>query len=319
MSGTGARVAVAAVALLSLAVIGGASSAEADGGKATGAAFAFRVRASHGYRAMVYAASRRADGRGIAVISVTKSRPKRAPRMGIVTEGAVYAAPATVTTTEIKADLGALGGIDLAVSGSGATKLLPTHCGHGKPVRYEPPRFSGSFEFHGEEGFAEAVSSSPSQYTEFFSRLICAGPGTGELGGGQLPGARLSLDRQGSASRLRLQANQNHPGGPTRFEVSLSEKSGEVSIQRGITLWDKSSAFQFDHQLGSAMLAPPEPFSGEGTFSRTASSASWSGDLAIDLPGHSDVPLTGSGITATLVHACWQGEGAGSRADCGFR
>ncbi len=224
-----------------------------------------------------------------------------------------------MTATEIKADLGPLGGIDLAVSGSGATKRLHSPCGHGKPVRYEPPRFSGRFEFHGEEGFATAVSSSPSEYTEFFTRLICPGSGSGELGGGGLSGARLRLDRQGSASSLHLQANQNHPGGPTRFEVNLSEKSGEVSIQREVALWEKSGAFQSDNQLTTATLSPPAPFSGQGTFSRGASSANWSGNLTVDLPGHSDVPLTGAGISATLVHACWQGEGAGSRADCGVR
>jgi hypothetical protein len=221
-----------------------------------------------------------------------------------------------VTATEVKADLGPLGTIDLAVGASGVTKVFHPICGGGKRVRFEPPRFSGNFEFHGEEGYADAVGSSPRDDSEFFARLVCGAAVTGASGGPGLPGARLLATRQGGPERLRLQANQNHPGGPTRFEVSLSEKSGEVSIQRELALWDKPSALQFDDQLATATLSPPAPFSGQGTFSRTASNANWSGNLAIDLPGHSDVPLIGPGITATLMHACWQGEGAGSHADC---
>ncbi len=80
------RAPVVGVVVLLLVALGGASTAGADGGKVTAAAFAFRVRASNGYGIVVFAASRRPDGGGIAVISVTKSRSKHSPRTGVFSE-----------------------------------------------------------------------------------------------------------------------------------------------------------------------------------------------------------------------------------------
>jgi hypothetical protein len=184
-------------------------------------------------------------------------------------------------------------------------------------VPYEPIRFRGSFEFHGEEGYTDAVTSAPHEYTALFPRLVCPGRGSGEIRGGSLPGARLLLRQHDGSTARRLQANRNHPGGRTRVEVHLREKRGAIAISREIILWSGPTAFGFDRNLRSATLSPPAPFSGRASFQRAG--AAWGGDLSVDLPGRSDVPLTDSGIAATLSHACFQGEGAGSRADCGFR
>jgi len=309
---------MAAALVVLLALVSPARGSAADAAAPVVHSYAFRVGGSNGYGIVAFAASSRADGRGVLAVFVSKRLSEHPARAGIVSEAVSYEAPATVTATQVEADLGPLGRVDLAVSGSGTTKVLHRGCGSGKPVRYEPPRFSGNFEFHGEEGYTNAVNSSPRDYTEFFPRLVCAGRGSGEIGGGSLPGARLRLRSHAGAAKLSLQANQNHPGGRTRLEISLSEKRGEMHISREMVLWDKSAAFQFDDRLLSATLAPPPPFAGHGSFRRTASGPRWSGDLTVDLPGRSGLPLTAPGTTATLVHSCWQGEGAGTRADCGF-
>jgi hypothetical protein len=65
-----------------------------------------------------------------------------------------------------------------------------------------------------------------------------------------------------------------------------------------------SDAFSIPSPVGAladATIAPPKPFSGTGIFHlETPTSASWTGDLAVALPGVGTVPLTGPGITAQL-------------------
>ncbi len=288
--------AIAAVALVAIALCAtlapvGAVATDSD----LKHSYAFRLPASNGYRIIAVAASQRADGRGEFILFVAK-------------EGAsvTYAAPATVTATRIDADLGALGSVALEVVPSGRTRTLRATCADGSPhVKIEPPLFRGSFEFHGEEGFAEAASSSPREYTRFFSDLLCLGPSSGEDVGPGIPGARLWLHSRRGANRISLQVNKNRPGARVRLEVETEEKRQRVSISRFRTFWFGSSAFDFDRSLRTAALAPPPPFSGRAVFRRDAPPAKrWGGDLSVDLPGRSDVALTGSDFEARLVRAC---------------
>jgi len=274
--------------------------------------YAFRLEASNGYSILALAASQRADGQGEAVLFVGRKGA-----------GAVYDAPANVTATRIEADLGRLGEIELDVVPSGRKTKLRSRCPQQlddpRPISFERPLFRGTFEFHGEEGFADASSSSPRDYSEFFLDILCSGPASGEFGGNGLPGAKLRLHSHRGSFRLALQANKNRPTASTRFEIETHEKNGQVSISRSRTLWAGAGAFDYDPPLRAATLHPPPPFSGRASFHRGAAPANrWTGDLTVDLPGRSNVPLASAGVDATLSHSCWQGEGAGGRAECGF-
>ena len=86
-------------------------------------------------------------------------------------------------------------------------------------------------------------------------------------------------------------------------------------ISRDIELHFGAGAFSYDPLLRTATLAPPAPFSGRASFHRGAVLENrWTGNLAIDFPGRSNVPLTGPGIGASLVPGCFH-EGYG-RFDC---
>jgi hypothetical protein len=273
-------------------------------------AYAFRLEASNGYSIFGYAVNERADGRGEIVLFVGRENG-----------GAIYQAPALLTATSVEADLGSLGAVSLQVIPSGRKKKLRSGCGEEpQTASFEPQRYRGNFEFHGEEGYTDAVTGAPREYTRFFLRLICGGAGMGELTGAGLPGARLRLHSRSGPSRLDLQANKNRPGGGSRFEVETHEQRGKIRILRSTSLWAGAEAFQYDPLLRTATLDPPVPFSGKARFRRGATAANrWTGNLTVDLPGRSDVPLSAAGTRATLLHACWQGEGAGGRAACGFR
>jgi hypothetical protein len=268
-----------------------------------------KLKASGGYSILVLANSERADGRGDVALIVYRGH-----------ESVIYGAPATITATRFEADLGALGRIALDVAPSGRKKTLRSRCGdEPDSFSFEPLAYSGSFEFHGEEGYAEASIAAPREYTRFLIDGLCGGAGSGELSGRGLPGARLRLRARRGSFRLNLQANKNRPKAGTRFEIETREKRGRISILRDRTLWVGGGAFDYDPLLRAATLDPPAPFSGRASFHRSAAPAdSWTGNLTVDLPGRSNLPLADPGVGATLIHACWQGEGAGGRSECGF-
>lgn len=270
-------------------------------------AYAFKVPASHGYSIVAMASNERADGRGQILLIVSRGD----------WEAASYLVPAQLSAAGVEADLGSLGKVSLTVAPSGRQRSWRTECGKGSTVPYEPPVYSGSFEFHGEEGYTDAVSAAPRDDFGFFAGLIC-GPVSMEAGGG--PGARLRLHGSVSGAGFRMQVNENHPGGRVRFEVETNEKRGKIRIDRVSTVWMRPSVLHFDSALKTATVAPVFPFSGRAAFRRDAAPAHrWTGNLTVDLPGRSNFPLTAPGATANLAHACFQSEGAGSRADCGFR
>jgi hypothetical protein len=294
-----AAVALAAIAL-GAALVPAVSATDSD----LKHSYAFRLQASDGYSILAFAVSQRADGRGEFVLFVDGKDGT-----------ATYVSPATVTATRIDADLGALGVVSLDVLPSGKKRKLHSHCAsEPRMVNIEPWLFRGSFVFHGEEGYTHAISSSPHEYMAFFLDLLCIGAGSGEVSGPQRPGARLRLRAHRGEYHLDLQANKNRPSARTRFEVETHEERDGIQISRVRTAWAGAGAFAYDPQLRTASLQPPPPFSGRASFHRGAAPGNgWTGDLAVDLPGRSDVPLAGAGVDATLVPACWHSGEAGFR------
>jgi hypothetical protein len=254
----------------------------------------FRLEASNGYSILGFAASERADGRGDMGLIVSDKRG-----------GVLYAVPAVVTPTRLEADLGSLGRISLEIAPSGFKRTLKSRCGED-PVTFEPNVYRGTFEFRGEEGYTGASATTLREYARFWLDFGCGGVSFGETRGATLPGARLTLDRGRGHDRLRLQVNKNRPGARTRLEIEVHEKRRRIEISRSATLWAGAGAFRYDPLLQTATLAPPAPFSGQATFHHGAPPAGlWAGNLTVDLPGRSNVSLTGSGARATLVPSCW--------------
>jgi hypothetical protein len=297
--GLGAAAAAALAAVLAAALWAPIAATALDSDLKHSAAL--RVKASNGYTILAFVASERLDGRG---------------QMGLIVYdrhgSATYAAPATITASRLEADLGDLGRIALDMAPSGRKATVRECDEDGGTTSFEPPVYRGTFEFHGEEGYTEAADSSPPDFTRFLLRLGCGVSSQGETVGADLPGARLRLHSRSGPLRLSLQANKNRPGARSRFEVEIHEKRGGIAISRSTELWAGAGAFTYDPLLKTATLEPPAPFSGRATFHRGAVVAHrWTGNLAVDLPGRSDVPLAATAVRATLAPSCWhRGEGA---------
>jgi protein-S-isoprenylcysteine O-methyltransferase Ste14 len=252
----------------------------------------FKLEASHGYSILGFASSERIDGRGSIGLIVY--------RKGAAVS---YAAPATVTPTRLEAGLGPLGQISAEMVPRGKKETLRSRCSGNHVHEFERRVYRGTFEFHGEEGYTNAVAAEVPEDAEFLLDVLCRGAGGGEVWGPGLPGARLRAFSRHGDRHLSLQLNKNRPGKATIFSATLAERRGEIHIDRSVYGRQPARAFEYAPLLGTATVAPAAPFSGAASFSRRAGTDRWTGNLSLDFPGERHVPLTGAGFSLHLVHA----------------
>ena len=182
-----------------------ATGSSAEGESDTGAFNSFRLKASNGYKVIVWAASGKGYRQGRALFLVSSKR-----------DAAGYFVPALVTATTVRADLGDLGAIDVsfrpsgergwiipsAMRGSGCvTRRAPTSARSTSTARRDSPRRMPK---------PLALSLHP------FIDFICAGSGEGR--GAGFPGAALLVRSKARADRVTLQVNQNRPGARVHLE-----------------------------------------------------------------------------------------------------
>lgn len=250
----------------------------------------FRLKASNGYSLLALGVPA-LKGQSAKILLIVSGRH----------QAVTYLAPATVTETSIQANLGDLGEISVIFHPSGQPTKARSKCG-GKPVAFDSGYYAGRIAFHGEEGYTKVEATSVPGNVDFLLNVLCPG-----IGGGRsplLPGAELSVRNPQLGPEFTVV--KNRPSAPARFEVSASEYRDGISIERDTALLMPAGSFQYDRRLQAATLHPPPPFAGTAKFNRAAKPNSrWSGDLTIDMPGRADVPLTGTGLRATLVHAEW--------------
>lgn len=282
----------AVVLAAAVACLGFAAPAGAEGEADTGGFGIFLLKASHGYRMLVFASSKAEFEEGEAAVWLLGRH-----------EAAFYSAPATVTDTEIRVDLGSVGRIAVDFKSTGRGVLVPK-CGPRGRIPYEKGFYEGEIEFHGEEGFTDVSATRAPSSFPFFIEAFCAGYSIEETIGRGLPGARLTAIAHRQRGKTSLQVNQNRPGARVEVQAEIAEKRGRVEIRRVSSRRYPATTFHFDPRLRSASLRPPVSFSGSALYRRNARlSNRWTGSLAVDFPGRSNVSLTGGRFRARLVHA----------------
>jgi hypothetical protein len=256
------------------------------------AVFALRLAGSDGYTITIGAFSERPDGRGD--VAVTVSRPGAS---------ASYATEGTVTTGSINADFSPLGHIDVVLKPSGRTVRIHASCGQYTEI-FEPGEFEGTIDFRGEDGYTTATASGAPLIPEVRALGGC-GNGYGESLGRGIRGARLKGVSFADGRILTFQVNKNRAEGRTLYSASLKERRDGMKIFREVKGLVGPGAFRFDRRLRKATLAPPAPFAGTASTSRSADSVSplWRGSLTLDFPGHRNFPLAGPDVHVSLNHA----------------
>jgi hypothetical protein len=286
----------AAVALALLVMLAGAGGAGAATQPFPPGLWAFELPATHGYSVGVLAGSELATSDGEVQIEV----------FGGGRDRVTYRAPATVSETALDADLGSLGRIALRAERSGLERRFQPRC-DTPPYRYEPVTYVGEVEFRGEEGYVDATASRLPLLVKPVVESQCLIYGEIHVGGEGAAGAGLHIGSRRGAPRVQVSARTNGPGKVVELSASITERRGEIEIHRSIGRRLPHSVFSYDEDLSAAVLDPPAPFSGRGVFRRNAARAMrWSGDLQVDFPGRSNVPVTGIRFRTKLQRGEWR-------------
>jgi hypothetical protein len=266
-----------------------------DASEFPGHSVAFQLEGSNGYSIGVYAYSDPLEGRERIGIGATRGGG-----------AAFYSAPVHLTDTTIEADLGSLGRVDLHLNPSGRQKTIRLKCSGGDTFTYEPGVYEGILEFKGEEGFT-AVRETQVPLRPLLTGFCGGRNGYGESRGPGEAGARIRGFSFAHGRTLSFQVNKNHARSRAIFTAEIRERHGNVLIHRTVEGTAPANAFRFDPDLRTAQLSPPAPFSGSATLTRSPDSYSplLRGNLALDFPGRSNVPLAGPQMHVSLVHACF--------------
>jgi len=215
----------------------------------------------------------------------------------------------SVEGSEIKADLGALGRIEVRFEPSGARRTVRVGSSHCQVPR-RLGTFTGTISFQGENDYASLNATSAGGMSGPSARSRCRGEAISSAR--PRPLERRAVERiwaVGDASMFARSATASSStllavysqGLATHCYVSRVELVGpRLAIFRRAGIAGSRSIFSYTHTLSSATLAPPAPFSGEATYS--ARRHRFSGDLTVRFPGLPPQPLTGTGFETKLVY-----------------
>jgi hypothetical protein len=255
----------------------------------------FRVEASNGYTV-----------HGI-VLEGSEEDPRG--ELGLFVLGpssaVIYAVPADVTDAEtapsVKADLGALGSVDLHFVPSGKAKTESSPCGKGRR-RLDSGFYEGTISLRGEERYTQVDATRAPGEVRVIESFSCLTADSGPRA--HASGGELIAKRRSGATTTEFTFFKDAAKSRTIFEASIEERRGPMTILRAINGRLKSSAFSYDVKGQRATVHPPSPFSGSATFNGAAPRKKRiHGSLSLDFPGNSNVRLTPAGTQAALVRA----------------
>jgi hypothetical protein len=237
-------------------------------------------------------------------------------------------------SADIDARVGGLGRIDADFVPSRTRRIKG--CEGPKQIG-QIGHFVGTIEFHGEGGYTSArVNRTPGVVIKV-PRRTCHTPKPRSTSGSK-PNPRSALTRSAALAatatgnvkeaaepvlaQLRIHRPRDRVQVTALGSVSTDGKSGGLTV--GFLLgsaerhlgpvreWGLTLDLSFKSNLGlrlpkplepkaEAVLSPPPPFSGAGTFRHhPGTKPTWTGDLALELPGFGRIALTGPEIHAAL-------------------
>jgi hypothetical protein len=241
---------------------------------------------------------------------------------------AAYLGRGTVTEGGIEGQFGNLGRISVRLDPGSRTEVEDTDPGcKGRAGVTHRGRFTGLIRFRGERGFTDVDVKSARGFAHRSYRTVCKRPAEGKGQARKRP-ATLSLSAVSSRYPRApwFSVFKEKPPRRSKFSSSLTEANYTVrsierrpnlGIYRTVSATSPPETFAVT-PLGDspviATVAPPPPFSGTATYERTPGrkTGSWSGDLAVELPGRGKLSLTDPTYRAKLCRnfacACPIGE-----------
>lgn len=258
----------------------------------------FVLGASDGYRLIVNTASPRSPGR-------SRLSVEAAGEAGSVT----YSASADLEGEGIHAKLGRFGQVDLRWVPDGGVREIRGRCGdRHTQFFFSTGEYVGTFRFRGGGDFSTAKAHRIRWSRRWYGHTL----GCELWIGGGFPGPGTTLEvsyRKKSFGSSELFAGRNAPEAAVSFSAEQRERVGRIEVDRRAFASGGPKTLEVAPDYRTGEVSPPAPFSGAARFERTSHArGTWLGDLSVDFPDRSDVPLAGTPFEATL-HSGFAEEG----------
>jgi hypothetical protein len=233
-----------------------------------------------------------------------------------VAEEVVYEVPGEVDEAGLRVSFGRLGSIDVAFTPTAildATEVSPGCTGAPRTLREGV--FAGTIAFAGERGYVRIEAPQVEGSMSVFPHWQCPEedglnpfepiPGAPQLSarpvGGERESASLYAQSRSCSCFFAAGVHHRHSGGRSIFYGAQLERRERMRIVRTTSALGPASAFDYDHEAGSATLDPPPPLKGRAAFreSRDRRRALWRSTIRVPLLGAAPLK-TGSGFGAGL-------------------
>jgi hypothetical protein len=222
-------------------------------------------------------------------------------------------------TYEVKGGLTSDNGIDAKLPGVGeiTVKFKPS----GPPRELPPDRnckgrsdliragvFRGTIEFEGEGGFTKVeTGSARGTVFESFKQVCKIGSSGKELSDSQLTLLDATNDHESEdlvVSASTFVSHSKPKFAIASIEANLSSQRHGMTVNRSVSSLGHLNLLKLTGpggSLQSALVTPPPPFTGTGSFQLTSkTSATWTGTLSVEFPGTGPVSLAGPQFSPSL-------------------
>ncbi len=228
-------------------------------------------------------------------------------------QSVVYEVRGKVSEAGLKVRFGRLGLIDASFTPTVTLdETAPSPGCTGAPRTLREGIFAGTIAFAGERGYVRIEASqvegsmsviapwqcpeedglNPFAFPDF--RQLSARPADGKTESATLVAFTRSLQ-----SFFGAGVHHRHSGGRSIFYGAKEERRERMEISRVTSVLGPASAFDFDHEAGTATLDPPRPLKGHASFRGDQRGGFWRSTIRVPLLG--SAPLrTGRGFGAAL-------------------
>jgi hypothetical protein len=229
-------------------------------------------------------------------------------------QGVVYEVPGKVSKAGLKVRFGRLGLIDASFTPTATLdETAPSPGCTGAPRTLREGMFAGKIAFAGERGYVRIEASQVEGSMSVIAPWQCPEEDTlnpyEPLPGFSRSSARPADGERESASLVALTrglhsffgagVHHRHSGGRSIFYGAKEEHPEGMEIFRVTSVRGPASAFDFDHEAGTATLDPPRPLKGHASFRGDQRGGFWRSTIRVPLLG--SPPLrTGRGFGAAL-------------------
>jgi hypothetical protein len=255
-------------------------------------------------------AVRGSNGYGIAVAAVppTHGNGSRVWVTAYGEGGSVkYSAPANLSGEGIRSSLGRYGRIDLRWVPNGRVREIRVKCRAGVFKKFfDAGAYVGALRFRAGGGFTSVRLHRIAWRRSWYGVGSSCPLGVSE--GFPGPGAILEAGRRGDLfSPIHMFVVKPEAGARVSYNVRDFRIEDGIKVTRSAFVSGGTETLTVATDWATGTISPPAPFFGSGVFERTEDAkGTWTGDLGVVFPDHTQLSLAGGGFEAILHSGYYQ-------------